>query len=61
MSTIKAGTFAEACFNQNSVRELEEALAQEVADGTDCQTWGISQDEWRESISAALAEKTMQG
>ena len=57
MTTIEAGTFAEACFNQNSLHELNEALAQEGADDTDCNTWGISPEEWRESIKAALASK----
>ena len=55
MTTIEAGTFAEACFNQNSLHELNEAMAQEGADDTDCNTWGISPEEWRENIKAALS------
>lgn len=48
--------FAEACFNDNSVAELREALAG-PADATDCETWGISADEWRAAIEQALAAK----
>ena len=54
--TIELNTFAEACYNMNSIQELEEALNQ-GPDQCDMDEWGISADEWKEQISAALAEK----
>jgi len=52
-SKIEPNTFAEACYDQNSIAELEEALAGPV-DEVDCKTWGIDADEWRRSIKLAL-------
>lgn len=45
--------FSEACFNQNSIKELQDAIAGEP-DSTDMQTWGIDEDEWKEAIETAL-------
>lgn len=56
MNLIESGTFAEACFNNNSIAELESALAGQP-DPTDLATWGITPDEWREQINLALAAK----
>jgi hypothetical protein len=53
MTTIESNTFAEACFNQNSIEELEQAL-KDGPDATDMQTWGLTADEWREQIELAL-------
>ena len=47
--------FAEACYDQNSINELIDALVQ-TADKTDCE-WGISADEWKIAIQAALKDK----
>lgn len=49
--------FAAACYDQNSLDELREALAQPEADATDCETWGLNADEWRAAIRTALAER----
>lgn len=54
--SIQENTFAEACYDQNSIEELEAALNQEP-DETDMETWGLTADEWREQIEIALAEK----
>ena len=54
--TIQSNTFAEACYDTNSIYELENALYSD-ADETDLKTWGISADEWTDSIRKALAEK----
>ena len=47
--------FAVACFDQNSVESLQEAT---IPDGTDMQTWGMSEEEWHDAIAAAIEEKT---
>ena len=54
--TIADNTFAAACFDQNSIEELETALAGE-ADADDCATWRITPEEWRASVELALTEK----
>ena len=53
---IRDNTFAAACFEQNSIEELETALRGD-ADATDCKTWGITPQEWRAQIAEALAAK----
>lgn len=53
---IEPGSFAEACYNQNSVRELEEALTS-APDTVELEIWGLTADEWREQIELALAAK----
>ena len=54
--TIESNTFAEACYDQNSIDELEDALKGD-ADKTDMENWGVTAEEWREQIELALAEK----
>lgn len=49
--------FAEACYDQNSVEQLEEALRMRAADKTDCAEWRITPTEWRAAIAEALAAK----
>lgn len=49
--------FAEACYDTNSISELEEALNLEEADATDCQEWRVTPEEWRQAIQAALADR----
>lgn len=49
--------FAEACYDQNSITELEDALRLRAADEADCAEWRITPTEWRAAISAALAAK----
>lgn len=49
--------FAEACYDQNTIAELEDALKQRAADKTDCANWGITPTQWRAAISEALDAK----
>lgn len=56
MTKIETNTFAAACYDQNSIDELEEALAGQ-ADATDCENWGLTPEEWRAEIELALAAK----
>ena len=46
-------TFAEACYNMNSIAELENAL-QKNADQSDMKTWKLTENEWREQIILAI-------
>lgn len=50
---ITENTFAEACFNQNTIAELQAALAN-GADANDMKTWGLSESEWKENIELAI-------
>ena len=49
----KVKDFAEACCNQNSLKELKEALAGE-ADETDMKTWNLTEDQWCEALEVAI-------
>lgn len=49
----QAQAFADACYDQNSMSELDECLSQTTADATDCAKWGISSDEWFAAIKQA--------
>ncbi|MGA9189613.1 MAG: hypothetical protein WB014_13890 [Methanosarcina sp.] len=49
----KVKDFAEACCDQNSIKELKEALAGE-ADETDMKTWNITEDQWRKALKVAI-------
>lgn len=53
---IKENSFAEACYNQNSIQDLEKAL-NEKANKSDCKAWEITANEWREQIKLALAAR----
>ena len=55
---IKDNTFAAACYNDNTIEELETALAG-TADQADMASWGIDENEWRDQIQSALAELKM--
>lgn len=50
----KLDGFSEACYNDNSVNELIDALKSRTADATDCEIWRISKKAWREEIRTAL-------
>lgn len=56
MLRIADNTFAAACFDQNTIADLVEAMAG-PADATDMATWGLTEAEWREQIEIALAAK----
>lgn len=49
--------FAAACYNENSLEELQFPHKSEKACPHDCKMWGITSEEWSDAISAALAEK----
>ena len=49
--------FAEACFNDNSIDDLVEALRMRSADKTDCKNWEITPSQWRKSIKEALESR----
>jgi hypothetical protein len=53
--SIQDNTFAAACYNDNSIAELEQALS-DGPDATDMKEWGLSESEWREQVEEALAE-----
>jgi len=53
---VKLAGFADACFNENSVSELLEALAA-PADEASMEAWGIGPDEYYAAIEQALAAK----
>ena len=46
--------FAEACYDQNSARELKACLFREEADEADCKEWNITPQEWRAGIISAI-------
>jgi hypothetical protein len=46
--------FAEACYNQNSIAELINALRGEP-DEADCKEWNMSRQDWRDAIADALS------
>lgn len=50
---IKDNSFAHACFEQNSIQRLEEALNGD-ANQADMVAWNITAKEWREHIKSAL-------
>lgn len=54
--TIQLNTFATACYDQNSVGELEQAL-RDGPDATDMTTWNLTAAEWTEQIEIALSAK----
>ncbi|MGB9938208.1 hypothetical protein [Methanosarcina sp.] len=45
--------FAEACCDQNSLKELKAALAGD-ADETDMKTWHLTEDQWRKALEVAI-------
>jgi len=52
---IKENTFASACYEQNTVKELEDALSC-GADETDRRVWDITAEEWEEQVELAIEE-----
>jgi hypothetical protein len=45
--------FAEACYDQNSLKELMADLPG-AADETDMKIWGLTEEQWREAIRIAI-------
>lgn len=54
--TIEENTFAAACFDQNTIAELEDALSGR-ADVNDMKQWELTEIEWRGQIALALEAK----
>ena len=46
--------FTAACYNDNAVDELLDALKRKIADKTDCDNWRITPSQWRRSIREAV-------
>ena len=53
---IKEGSFAEGCYDQNSISELRSALGEQPDKG-DMKEWGLTESEWRKQIQIALEAK----
>jgi hypothetical protein len=53
---IDDDTFAAACYDQNTIAELDAAL-RGPADRTDMQTWGLTEGGYYAQIRLALAAK----
>lgn len=51
---LQDNTFAAVCFNTNTIEDLEKALCG-PADQTDMETWGLTEDEWRQQMVQAMA------
>ena len=49
--------FAIACYENNSLAELETITPTSVADETDCKEWDLTQEEWRIAVASAYSEK----
>jgi hypothetical protein len=54
INKIQEGSFAEACYNHNTVVDLI-AMLVNVDSADDCEAWGITRKEWREQIELAIA------
>lgn len=54
--TIQDNTFAAACYNQNSIADLEQALIN-GPDEIDMRTWGLTPEEWTAEINEAICAK----
>ena len=53
---IVPGSFAEACYDQNSISELQQALRGSPDKG-DMKKWGLTESEWKKQIKIALDNK----
>lgn len=53
--SIQLNTFAAACYDNNSVAELRQALI-DGPDSADMVEWSLNEDDWRMQVSQALAE-----
>lgn len=57
VNKIESGSFAEACYDNNSIPELQAALKMRRADRIDMKEWNLSATEWRNQIKNALENK----
>lgn len=53
---LNENSLAAACYDQNSIADLEAALHAPV-DPVDMETWGLTEDEYYAQIKLALAAK----
>ena len=53
---IPMGSFAEACFENNTVDDLEYLLSNGIADETDCREWDLTEGEYWWNIKVAINE-----
>lgn len=53
MTYIQSNTFAEACYEMNSIEELKEALTRKP-DAADMKQWNLTEGEYRENIELAI-------
>ena len=51
---IESGSFAEVCYDMNSIGELSEALVDQP-DLIDLRVWDLIVNEWSDQINLALA------
>lgn len=56
MTYITENTFAAACYDQNSVEELQAVLAN-GPDANDMREWNLTADEWTDQVKLALETK----
>jgi len=56
MTHITENTFAAACYDQNSVEELQAVLAN-GPDANDMREWNLTADEWTAQIKLAIKAK----
>lgn len=54
MPLIAENTFAAACYDQNTLADLEAKLSGEP-DAIDMHDWNLTADEWRAQIALAIA------
>ena len=57
ITNIRSNTFAAACYDQNSIGDMQTTLALPHADRADMQTWNLTEQEWRQQLELALAVK----
>ena len=53
---LPMGSFAESCFEQNSIKELETILDNGIIDTTDCREWNLTEEDYLWNIKVALNE-----
>jgi len=59
--TEQAAAFAKACYETNSLAELDTPHAPADADDSDCADWGITPEEWSQALEVALQAKQASG
>lgn len=56
MKYIQENTFAEACYNMNTIEDLREALEERRFDSTDAKAWDLTEEEYFEQIELAIKQ-----